>query len=95
MDRESVGAKIKALRQSRGLKGKDLADRTGLSAAAISKFENGLLRPTDTLIDAVVKALDLTSKEAKESTCVEDTRAPLSLQPSFFDKAIYSQVSPV
>lgn len=64
MDRESVGAKIKALRQSRGLKGKDLADRTGLSAAAISKFENGLLRPTDTLIEAVITALDLTSKEA-------------------------------
>jgi uncharacterized protein YciI len=31
----------------------------------------------------------------KESTCVEDTRAPSSLQPSFFDKAIYSQVPPV
>lgn|GEM_PF-5905877 len=63
MDRESVGAKIKALRQSRGLKGKDLADKTGLSAAAISKFENGLLRPTDTLIDAVIKALDLSAQE--------------------------------
>ncbi len=64
MDRESVGAKIKALRQSRGLKGKDLAERTGLSAAAISKFENGLLRPTETLIEAVIEALDLSAQEA-------------------------------
>lgn len=63
MDRESVGAKIKALRQARGLSGKELADRTGLSAAAISKFENGLLRPTDNLIESVIKALHLNASE--------------------------------
>lgn len=63
MDRESVGAKIKALRQARGLSGKELADRTGLSAAAISKFENGLLRPTDNLIESVIEALNLNAAE--------------------------------
>ena len=63
MDRESVGARIKALRKSRGLRGKDLADKTGLSAAAISKFENGLLRPTDNFIEAVIEALNLSSAE--------------------------------
>ena len=63
MDRESVGAKIRALRKARGLTGKLLADRTGFSAAAISKFENGLLRPTESFVDAVIKALDLSSSE--------------------------------
>ncbi len=64
MDRESVGAKIKSLRKTRGLSGKDLADRTGLSAAAISKFENGLLRPTENFVESVIKALNLSSSEA-------------------------------
>jgi transcriptional regulator with XRE-family HTH domain len=63
VDRESVGAKIKALRKSRGLTGKDLADRTGLSAAAISKFENGLLRPTQNFVESAIEALDLSSTE--------------------------------
>lgn len=63
MDRESVGARIKALRKLRGLTGKDLADKIGLSGAAVSKFENGLLRPTEYFIEAVIEALDLSSSE--------------------------------
>jgi transcriptional regulator with XRE-family HTH domain len=63
VDRESVGARIKALRKSRGLTGKDLAEKTGLSAAAISKFENGLLRPTEKFTESVIQALDLSSSE--------------------------------
>ncbi len=63
MDRESVGNKIKALRKSRGLTGKDLAERIGLSGAAVSKFENGLLRPSETFIESVIEALDLSSSE--------------------------------
>jgi transcriptional regulator with XRE-family HTH domain len=64
VDRESVGARIKALRKSRGLTGKNLAEKTGLSAAAISKFENGLLRPTENFTEAVIQALDLSSSES-------------------------------
>jgi transcriptional regulator with XRE-family HTH domain len=63
VDRESVGARIKALRKSRGLTGKDLAEKTGLSAAAISKFENGRLRPTEKFTESVIQALDLSSSE--------------------------------
>lgn len=64
MDRESVGARIKALRKSRGLTGRALAEKIGLSTAAISKFENGLLRPTDNFIEAAIKALGLSSSES-------------------------------
>ncbi len=64
MDRESVGARIKALRKLRGFTGKDLAEKTGLSAAAVSKFENGLLRPTENFIEATIAALNLSSSEA-------------------------------
>lgn len=63
MDRESVGARIKSLRKSRGLTGKDLAEKTGLSGAAVSKFENGLLRPTENFIEAVIEALELSASE--------------------------------
>lgn len=64
MDRESVGAKIKSLRLSRGVTGKDLAQRTGLSGAAITKFEKGRLRPTPSFVESVIKALDLSASEA-------------------------------
>ena len=63
VDRESVGAKIKELRKQRGITGKELAEKTGFSAAAISKFENGLLRPTDHFIEAAIEALELTPSE--------------------------------
>jgi transcriptional regulator with XRE-family HTH domain len=63
VDRESVGAKIKALRQERGITGKVLAKKTGLSAAAISKFEHGQLRPTEQFVESVITALELTPSE--------------------------------
>ncbi len=63
VDRESVGARIKVLRTLRGLTAKELARRTGFSGAAVSKFENGLLRPTENFIEAVIEALDLSASE--------------------------------
>jgi transcriptional regulator with XRE-family HTH domain len=64
VDRESVGSRVKALRKQQGLTGKELAARAGFSAAAVSKFENGLLRPTDHFIEAVIQALKLSSADA-------------------------------
>lgn len=64
MDRESVGAKIRELRKSRGVTGKDLASRIGLSAAAVSKFESGRLRPTEAFIEAVIQALQMPGRDA-------------------------------
>lgn len=41
-----VGERIKALREEKGLSLKDLADRTGFSAALLSQVENHLLSPS-------------------------------------------------
>jgi transcriptional regulator with XRE-family HTH domain len=64
VDRESVGSKIKELRKQQQVTGKELAERIGFSAAAVSKFENGLLRPTEHFIEAVIRALRLSSLDA-------------------------------
>jgi transcriptional regulator with XRE-family HTH domain len=64
MERASVGTRIRELRRSKNLSGKDLAERTGFSAAAISKFERGLLRPNQAFIDKVIEALELSTNDA-------------------------------
>lgn len=64
MDKAALGKKIREHRKSRGITGKELAARTGLSAAAISKFETGHLRPNESLVEKVIEALELPRTEA-------------------------------
>ena len=54
----SVGDSIKALRTERGLTIRELAYRTGLSAAAISRWESGQRVPSVDSFNKVVTALD-------------------------------------
>lgn len=54
----SVGDSIKALRTERGLTIRELANRTGLSAAAISRWESGQRVPSVDSFNRVVTALD-------------------------------------
>ena len=54
----SVGDSIKALRTERGLTIRELAARTGLSAAAISRWESGQRVPSVDSFNKVVTALD-------------------------------------
>ena len=54
-----VGEKIKALREQKGLLLKDIADRTGFSAALISQMENHLVSPSLGTLIKLAKALDV------------------------------------
>jgi len=54
-----VGEKIKTLREQKGLLLKDVADRTGFSAALISQMENHLVSPSLGTLIKLAKALDV------------------------------------
>jgi predicted ATPase/transcriptional regulator with XRE-family HTH domain/Tfp pilus assembly protein PilF len=61
---ESFGALLRAYRARRGLSQDDLADRTGLSVAAISAMERGLTRwPYRDTIARLAQAMDLLAVE--------------------------------
>jgi len=54
-----VGEKIKTLREQKGLLLKDVADRTGFSAALISQMENHLVSPSLGTLIKLAKALEV------------------------------------
>src|SRR5215471_10856722 len=61
---ESFGALLRAYRARRGLSQDDLADRTGLSVAAISAMERGLTRwPYRDTISRLAEAMHLPATE--------------------------------
>lgn len=65
MQRDILGRRIRELRKAKGIKGKELALRVGVSAAAISKIERGLLRPTSSFVDKVVEVIQLNEADAR------------------------------
>jgi len=64
VEKSSVGNRIRELRRKQNISAKSLACETGFSAAAISKFERGLLRPTEEFVEKSISALKLHGKEA-------------------------------
>lgn len=64
MDHETIGKRVRTLRKERKVSGKELADLTGFSPAAISKFERGQLRPSEDFLERVITALQLPAQEA-------------------------------
>ena len=61
-----VGEKIKTLREQKGLLLKDVADRTGFSAALISQMENHLVSPSLGTLIKLAKALDVNPQDLRE-----------------------------
>jgi len=53
-----IGEKIRLLRQAQGLSLDKLADRSGVSAAAIHKIERNAMVPTITILMKLARALD-------------------------------------
>jgi len=63
-DAESeVGPRLRALRSGRGLSLRALADRSGVTAGALSLIENGRNSPSVSTLKKVLAALDLTLGE--------------------------------
>lgn len=58
-----IGTKIKEIRKSNGLKLGDLAEKTGISIAMLSKIENGRVFPTLPSLFQIVSTLDVDLNE--------------------------------
>lgn len=57
----SVGARIKYLRTKKEWTQKELAERAGITVAALSRYENNLRRPMSDIIANIARILDTTS----------------------------------
>lgn len=64
MEKLRIGSQIREFRKKRQISGKDFAKLTGFSPAAISKFERGILRPTEEFIEKAIVTLKLSPEEA-------------------------------
>ena len=56
---EIIGARIKQARHVRKMSQRDLADRVGVSAQAISFYERGVHKPGPEVMSTLVAALDI------------------------------------
>ncbi len=55
----AIGASLKELRQSRNLSARSLSDSSGISAAMISRIENGLVSPSIGTLALLAEALEV------------------------------------
>ena len=62
MDRTKTGALIAAARKEQNMTQKELAERTGINQADISKLENGTRNPTINLLKRLAEGMDMTLK---------------------------------
>ena len=65
---ESLGARIKRLRQERELTLQDVADELGLTPAAISHWESGRIIPKSKKLQDLAKALRVSAAELTGSS---------------------------
>ena len=55
----AIGASLKDLRQQRGMSARGLAEQSGISAAMVSRIENGLVSPSIGTLEALAEALEV------------------------------------
>lgn len=58
-DRKEVGAKIREVRERRGMTQRELAEKAGLTESAMSSYELGYRMPSETQVKLMAKALDV------------------------------------
>jgi transcriptional regulator with XRE-family HTH domain len=56
---EAVGRALRALREANNLTARDLAARSGISAAMVSRIENGQVSPSLSTLEALARALEV------------------------------------
>lgn len=62
-----LGIAISSIRKRLGVKGKTVAEQTGLTAASISKIENGGIKPTAIQLLEICKAMNVSVSEVEET----------------------------
>lgn len=69
-----IGERIKVIREWQGLNGSELAERAGVTQAALSQYENGKRTPTLRAFRGICKALSVPYAMLLEGIeLVEDT----------------------
>ena len=61
--KETMGKRISDLRKSKGMTQEQLAQRVGVTAQAVSKWENDLSCPDISILPQLAEALDVTTDE--------------------------------
>lgn len=56
---DGIGAALRNLRQSRGQSARWVAERAGISAAMVSRIENGLVSPSIATLEALARTLEV------------------------------------
>lgn len=56
---QAIGAALKDLRMKSGLSARQLAEKSGISAAMVSRIENGQVSPSISTLDALASALEV------------------------------------
>ena len=73
MEKAEIGNKLKRLRLERGLSQTELADICGMNQTQVTRYEQGVNRPTPKMLDKLANGLDVAPEYF---TDIEDT--PLS-----------------
>lgn len=79
MSQYATGTVIRKLRERKGLKQIDLADRLAVSDKAVSKWETGKGYPDITLLEPLAQALDVSIAELILGNTVENTNASANM----------------
>ncbi len=61
IDTSTFESRLKLARFTKGWTGKDLAEKAGVSAAAVSKYEKGISQPTAPVLAKIARALEVTT----------------------------------
>ncbi|MCF4119406.1 helix-turn-helix domain-containing protein [Antribacter sp. KLBMP9083] len=64
---QSLGARLRALRESRGMSARSLAEALGISASAVSQIERDVMRPSVARLIAITDALGVPLAEVFEA----------------------------
>lgn len=73
---ESVGPRLRALREEREVTLGDLAEATGISVSTLSRLETGARRPTLELLLPLARFHGTTLDELVDAPCGDDPRVP-------------------
>ena len=63
MLQDEIGAKVRRLREAKGLSQEQLAVYSGLSVATVDSIERGIRNPTIETLQAIAETLDIAASE--------------------------------
>jgi len=73
IDKRKIGEKLKKIRDSRGLTQKSFAEICGISQVQVTRYENGIHKPTQKILTKICEGLDIPMEYLDESYEVTDS----------------------